>query len=723
MAKTPANFFDVNSDPESSSAQAQALNLRIYSEIRGAIDIHCHTDPDCVPRLLTDREALAQAKAVGMRAIMMKCHTSQSAARAAALNETLGPDIDVFGLICLNPALGGINPEAVKYAIQMGVKGVWMPSMWADNNVRYVKEMHQYLREEKGFTDEQLRLQGKMGDESIGTIFGDEGVKVVTETGEIKPELIEIMEMVADADIMLATGHVSCEHAHMILDAANEVGVKKLVVHTCNYHTMNYPLEDLHQMVVKNGAYLEMGFSSLPNPIWMPVKMERLWDLDRIARAIRLVGPGHCILSTDSGQLTTASPIECVRMWGELLKTKGFSQAEIDLMTKVNPATVLGIDPGPTAEVITSSRSQPGATSDEGDRSPRNWFMNPENIRDVSRYEYPWDALNLRTYETIVGTVDLSVHTAPDVYPRLLTDREAVAQADAIGMRALLLKNHISMTADRASGVKELLGAEVEVFGGICLNGPVGGLNPDAVEHAINMGIRCVWMPTFWAQDFVDRMNKRGHLMGYETLGIEVPENGITLLDSNGALVPAVIDILKMVADADLLLATGNISVEETMRLFEKASELGIQKLLVSNANDVFPRYRLEDLAALVKQTGAYLELSHRAMPYPLWWEGSEPGERLETIDDVCEIIRTIGAEHCIVSSDSGQLTSATPIECMRMWPELLKVRKISRADVDTMIRRNPAALLGLPAEPDMQSKERPRRTIDDVIEEGIKRV
>ena len=270
-----------------------ALNLRPYEALAGAIDIHLHTDPDCVPRLLTDREAAAQAEAVGMRALMIKCHTSQSAARAAAVKEAVGGGIDVFGLICLNPAIGGINPAAVEHAIKMGVKGVWMPSMWSDHNVQYVKEMG-----------------APMGDESIGTEFGDKGVTIVTEEGHIKPGLIEILKMCKEADIMLATGHVSCQDAHLLLDEANRIGVKKLVVHTCNYHTMNYPIPDLDKMVKVNGAYLEFGFSSLPNPIWMPVDMTRLWDLERICKAIRTVGPEHCILSTDGGQFTTASPIE-----------------------------------------------------------------------------------------------------------------------------------------------------------------------------------------------------------------------------------------------------------------------------------------------------------------------------------------------------------------------------------------------------------------------------
>jgi len=652
------------------------LNLRAYKDLEGAIDIHLHTDPDNVPRLLTDREAAAQAKAVGMRAIMMKNHTSQSAARTILAKDAVGGGIELYGLICLNPAVGGMNVPAVENAIKMGVKGVWMPSMWSDHNVQYVKEMGH-----------------RMGDESIGTVFGDEGVKVVTEEGKLKPELIKIIEMVAEADIMLATGHVSCEHAHLILDEANRKGVKKLVVHTCNYHTMNYPIPDLQKMVEVNGAYLEFGFSSLPNPIWMPVKMERLWDLDRIVKAIKTVGPGHCILSTDSGQFTTASPIECVRLWGELLKAKGFTQAEVDLMTKVNPATVLGLDPD--WKKVSNQRNKIDDTHDVCCGRPKTIFDAEEDITKIGRYDFPWPALNLRTYASLDGAIDINMHTAPDIIPRLLNDQEAVAQARAVNMIAVMLKCHTSMTAERAVGVKEALGGGIEVFGVICLNPAVYGINPDAVEHAINMGIKGVWMPTLWADYQVKKLNESKYSMGYETMDIDFGQEGVTIVDDQGDLKPEVIEVLEKVAEADIMLATGNISCHEAHLLLNKANELGITKLVVSNVIDSLLRYPMEDLEKMVKDNGAFLEFGHRALPYPIWWESSDPDSRY-AFDEVCEMLKTFGAQHCILSSDAGQLTTASPIECMRMWPELLKIRGFSQEETDLMMKTNPAKVLGL---------------------------
>src|SRR5260221_9657367 len=95
----------------------------------------------------------------------------------------------------------------------------------------------------------------------------------------------------------------------------------------------------------------------------------------------------------------------------------------------------------------------------------------------------------------LTGTIDLHLHTAPDVRPRKLDDLEAARQAASRGMRAILLKSHVTLTADRAALAEQAVPG-VRVFGGLALNAPAGGLNPAAVEMALAMGAAQIWMPT-----------------------------------------------------------------------------------------------------------------------------------------------------------------------------------------------------------------------------------
>lgn len=300
--------------------------VRLYRDLEGTIDLHIHTIPDGFPRLMDDIETVVQAKAVKMRAVMLKGHVTATPDRAYIAQRAVGGGIDVFGMICLNTPVGGMNPEAVKMAIRMGAKAVWMPSMWAENHARYVRES-----------------QKLMGYETIGMQFPEPGETILTNDGEMKTEVKEILRLVADHDLMLSTGHLSLKESHLLLDEAKKMGIKKLIVHTVNYHVLHYPLEDQKRMVEK-GAFLEYGFTSLPYPIWEPADPKRRISLDDVVTSMRAVGVEHCVLTSDSGQVSSPPPVECMRLWIEFLKIKGFKAEEIDCMTKANPAKLLGLD-------------------------------------------------------------------------------------------------------------------------------------------------------------------------------------------------------------------------------------------------------------------------------------------------------------------------------------------------------------------------------------------
>lgn len=305
------------------------LQTGIYDDLAGTIDIHCHPNPDFCARLLDDYDLVALAKAVGMRAVMIKSHFSSTHERAYAVERAVGGGINVFGLICLNPTVGGLNPLAVDIALRNGVRAVWMPSMWAENHADYV------------------RRQGKgMGYETIGMRFPPEGqgVTILDANGHMKDEVRTILDLVAEADVMLATGHLRADESHILLREAKARGCTRLVVHTANYHVMKYPLTDLRQMVADYGAVLEMGFSSLPNGVWDPLDMERYMPVAAVCEMIEAVGCENVVLSSDCGQFSTPMPIEAMRLWISHMRSHGYTQAQIDLMTKTVPARLLKLD-------------------------------------------------------------------------------------------------------------------------------------------------------------------------------------------------------------------------------------------------------------------------------------------------------------------------------------------------------------------------------------------
>src|SRR4051812_35562817 len=72
--------------------------------LRGTIDIHVHSDPDNVPRSVDGIEAARQAKAKGMRGLVLKNHYDPTAG-LAYLARKEAPGLEVFGGVDLNLAV------------------------------------------------------------------------------------------------------------------------------------------------------------------------------------------------------------------------------------------------------------------------------------------------------------------------------------------------------------------------------------------------------------------------------------------------------------------------------------------------------------------------------------------------------------------------------------------------------------------------------------------
>src|SRR5215510_10453188 len=143
------------------------------------------------------------------------------------------------------------------------------------------------------------------------------------------------------------------------------------------------------------------------------------------------------------------------------------------------------------------------------------------------------------------GAIDVHVHSLPDDRPRSIDAIEVAKLAHARKMRAIVLKNHYDSTAGLAYLVRKLV-PDIEVFGGVALNLPVGGINVAAVEHmaAVSGGFgRIVWMPTFDAENQV-RTSKE--------------DRPFVSVTQNGELLPAARDVITVIAKRDLVLATGH---------------------------------------------------------------------------------------------------------------------------------------------------------------------
>ena len=184
--------------------------------------------------------------------------------------------------------------------------------------------------------------------------------------------------------------------------------------------------------------------------------------------------------------------------------------------------------------------------------------------------------------------MDVHVHSAPSLVPRHATDPGTLAAAERTGVTRFVLKAHEGSTAERAA----LLGDAV--VGGVVLNSPVGGANPDAVLVAARLGARVVWLPTI-SSPAHKAAHDRPELAAHA--GVTFREVAIS---DDGALRTEWLEVLDEVAAHDLVLGSGHLTMDETVVAFTEARRRGVRRLMVNHPMLPFLGWRDEHAEQLL---------------------------------------------------------------------------------------------------------------------------
>jgi hypothetical protein len=255
------------------------------------------------------------------------------------------------------------------------------------------------------------------------------------------------------------------------------------------------------------------------------------------------------------------------------------------------------------------------------------------------------------------------------------------------GMRGLVIKHHHVPTVERAYFVNKTV-SDVDVFGGVTLNYSVGGLNPFAVDATMRLGGRIVWMPSADAMNHVlhfGEIGKYGSRLNYDRPEFYNLKKGITILDEESKLVHPVHEILDVISDANAVIATSHLNLEETKALVAEARRRKI-KTVVTHVAFITASLSVEEQEWMAKK-GAFLELCYSSLS-PAW--------RCTTIEDVVDMIRKGGTEHYILASDLGQVHNPPPPEGLRIYIMMLLERGFEPDEIGLMVKENPEKLLGL---------------------------
>jgi Family of unknown function (DUF6282) len=286
------------------------------------------------------------------------------------------------------------------------------------------------------------------------------------------------------------------------------------------------------------------------------------------------------------------------------------------------------------------------------------------------------------------GSVDLHVHPAPSPLPRRVDAVEAAQAAESIGMRAIVVKSHHHSTVTDVLALgRDLNGLPVKVFGGIALNSAVGGLNPHAVDLALKLGGRIVWFPTIGSPQHIAHHAAHPDLK-FPKLAVHVrEERPVDVLDENGELRPEVHDIIGLIKEHDAILASGHMAPDRILAVFEAAHAAGVTRLLVNHPNFV--------VEATHEQGKRFVELG-AVIEHSLCMYDDRSSFYNWDIDVLLGWIRAVGADRSTLGSDLGQMKNPLPSEAFTNIVGQLLDAGLGEADVEAMVRTNPARLLDL---------------------------
>lgn len=275
----------------------------------------------------------------------------------------------------------------------------------------------------------------------------------------------------------------------------------------------------------------------------------------------------------------------------------------------------------------------------------------------------------------ILGSIDLHIHAWPDAYvARQHSEIEIGRRATDVGMRAVVFKCHSTPSAGRTplvqDAVEEYAAREgkkpTQIIGGVVLNYCVGGINPHAVEVCANFGGRYVWLPSVHASHHFRVQGKEG---------------GIPVLDDKKKVLPALKEVLKIIAERDMVLGLAHQSTEERFLIVRESKDLGVNRISADHPQGLVNKMTVEQMKEMAEMGVSMCIQSQTIYSH-------------ELNDETLEMIAKIPVDRLVYGSDLTQWGAIHPVEGIRMLIEILFKFGVPEESIKKIIIENPQKLL-----------------------------
>lgn len=302
---------------EAREVMAKADEATVAELMVGAVDLHVHSGPSTMPRQLDHLEEVEEAAEAGMRGVLFKDHHYSVAPFLPMMRRLAGHHgVEMYGSVVCNNAIGGFNPHAIDFNVKSGAKLVYMPTSSAANHIRN--------------THRKARLVSNV------KLRAPIALTVIDENGVLKDAVKEILDIIAEHDVILSSGHLHIAEVWTLFDEARRRGVKRLLMNHPTYG-LHCTLDDIRELgeagvVVEQSAclYVDSRFNVYPP--------------EQLKAEIDAAGPENSSIGSDLGQVDNPTPVEGMRQMIRLLLGLGYGKDEIRPMVRDNPARLVGLD-------------------------------------------------------------------------------------------------------------------------------------------------------------------------------------------------------------------------------------------------------------------------------------------------------------------------------------------------------------------------------------------
>jgi hypothetical protein len=289
--------------------------------MKGAVDLHVHSGPSLMPRIVDHIEVVKQAADAGMAAILLKDHYYPTMPIAHLINKHYDTGVTTIGAIVLNNPVGGLNPSAVDYALKQGARVVWMATAHAQNHIDHDKK--------------DADFKNKFPVNTKKTI-APKGARLVDENGVVTDDVKLILDLIAEADAAVSGGHHHISELWPFYEEAKKRGVKRLFLNHPTYVNEG-SFQDVRQLA-SMGVMIEHSICMfIPSTFY-------LFDQEHLKQVIDAAGVENTFFGSDLGQTNNPTPVEGFRQIIALLLDAGCSEDEVRRMVSTNAGNFMGLD-------------------------------------------------------------------------------------------------------------------------------------------------------------------------------------------------------------------------------------------------------------------------------------------------------------------------------------------------------------------------------------------